>query len=197
MDQDNFVFGYGSLVNLSNLERYLGRELILDVDFFICGLHNYRRCWNVAMNNNLDLPNYKYYRDRISGNRPNYFVTFINIRSAQDNTIFGILFKVSPAELENLDQRERNYHRIDITNELNINIEGKAWTYLGLASAKQRYQTGLQKHSAVISSNYFNLVRDAYFSLGDRYWHSYMATTDQPEIPIVDLEVYRVNKLNI
>ena len=90
MNRANFVFGYGSLVNVGNLERYLGRKLIPDLDFAICGLNNYRRCWNVAMDNNLDLPGYKYYRDRITKNRPDCFVTFLNIHPAENETILGI-----------------------------------------------------------------------------------------------------------
>ena len=61
MYQSNFVFGYGSLVNLKNLQNYLGRKLTPGSDFIICGLANFHRCWNIAMDNRVDLPNYKYY----------------------------------------------------------------------------------------------------------------------------------------
>ena len=192
MYQSNFVFGYGSLVNLKNLQNYLGRKLAFDSDFVICGLKNFHRCWNIAMDNRLDLPDYKYYIEQKTGNRFNGFVTFLNIRFDKDKTIIGVLFRVSEPELENLDQRERNYQRIDITHQINRAIQGKAWVYIGLEQAKKRYQEGLQKGCAVVSQNYFDLVHDAYFSLGNYAFSNYIATTDKLEVPTVDLKRCKV-----
>ena len=192
MHQSNFVFGYGSLVNWDNLQQYLGRKLTPGSDFVICSLKNFHRCWNIAMDNRLDLPNYKYYIEEKTGNRFNGFVTFLNIRFDQDKTIIGVLFRVSELELENLDQRERNYQRIDITHQINRAIQGKAWVYLGLEQAKNRYHEGLDKSNAVISQEYFDLVNDAYFSLGNYAFSNYIATTDQLEVPTLDLKRCKV-----
>ena len=192
MGKSNFVFGYGSLVNILNLEQYLGRKLIPGADFIICNLNNFRRCWNVAMDNSLDLPDYKYYCDRLTGNRLPGFVTFLNIYSSESDAIAGILFSVTNAELQNLDRRERNYYRIDITAKIDANINGTAWTYVGLNEACKRYQTGLEQKNGMICGDYFNLVYDAYSLLGDRFLVHYTATTDKPIVPIVDLEKYRV-----
>ncbi|WP_019504636.1 gamma-glutamylcyclotransferase family protein [Pleurocapsa sp. PCC 7319] len=192
MHQSNFVFGYGSLVNWDNLQQYLGRKLTPGLDFVICGLHNFHRCWNIAMDNRLDLPNYKYYIEEQTGNRFNGFVTFLNIRFDQDKTIIGILFRVSEPELENLDQRERNYQRIDITHLINRAIQGKAWVYLGLEQAKNRYHEGLQKNCTAISQEYFDLVNDAYYSLGNCAFSNYLATTDKLEVPTVNLKRCKV-----
>ena len=193
MYQSNFVFGYGSLVNVENLEQHLRRKLTSGSDFMICGLKNFRRCWNIAMDNSLDLPNYKYYRDRQTGKRLDGFVTFLNIRPVQSQTIIGILFGVSEQELENLDRRERNYHRINVTSKIDLKIQGKAWVYIGLEQAEQRYQEGLKRHSAMISQDYFDLVNNAYFSLGNYAFSNYVASTDKLEVPTVDLKMCRVN----
>lgn len=192
MYQSNFVFGYGSLVNWDNLQQYLGRKLTPGSDFVICGLKNFHRCWNVAMDNRLDFPNYKYYIEEKTGKRFNGFVTFLNIRFDQDKTIIGVLFRVSEPELENLDQRERNYQRIDITHQINRTIQGKAWVYLGLEQAKNRYHEGLVKRNVVISQEYFDLVTDAYFSLGNYAFSNYIATTDKLEVPTLDLKRCKV-----
>lgn len=192
MYQSNFVFGYGSLVNWNNLQQYLGRKLTPGSDFVICGLKNFHRCWNIAMDNRLDLPNYKYYIEEKTGNRFNGFVTFLNIRFDQDKTIIGVLFRVSEPELENLDQRERNYQRIDITQQINRTIQGKAWVYQGLESARIRYHEGLVKRNVVISQKYFDLVNDAYFLLGNYAFSNYIATTDKLEVPTVDLKRCKV-----
>ncbi len=192
MYQSSFIFGYGSLVNIKNLEQYLKRQLKPNSDYTICGLHSFYRCWNVAMNNQVDLPDYKYYRDRFTNNRLNGFVTFLNIRPHPDRIISGILFRVSNAELRNLDLRERNYQRIDITNQLNIKAQN-AWVYIGSKDAEKRYQEGLRQEKAVVSQDYYNSVQNAYRSLGEKEWADYLATTDKPSLPIMDLEVCPTN----
>jgi len=191
--QSNFVFGYGSLVNIKNLERYLKRELQPDLNYRICSLESHQRCWNVAMNNNIDLPDYKYYRDSHTKDRINAFVTFLNIRSEPNKSILGVLFRVTDAELINLHSRERNYQKINITKQLNIQIQGNAWTYIGLPEAEQRYQTGLAQNKAVIAQAYFDSVKNAYLLLGSQEYANYLATTDKPVVSILDLEVCRVN----
>ena len=189
----NFVFGYGSLVNLENLQKYLGRKLIPGSDFIICGLTNFHRCWNIAMDNRVDLPNYKYYIEGKTGKRPDIFVTFLNIRPHPNKTIIGVLFRVSEQELENLDQRERNYQRIDITHQINTAIQGKAWVYIGLEQAHKRYQEGLKENRAMICQDYFKSVNNAYLSLGSYAFSNYVGTTDKLEVPTVDLERCQVN----
>ena len=188
--QSNFIFGYGFLVNIKNLEQYLKRKLQPDLNHKICSLKDYQRCWNVAMNNQVNLPNYKYYRDRTK-QRIDAFVTFLNIRPHPNKNILGILFRVTDAELISLDSRERNYQRINITKQLDIQIQGNAWTYIGLPAAEQRYQTGLAQNKAVIDRTYFNSVEDAYLALGNKEHANYVATTDKPLASIIDLEVCR------
>ncbi|GAB4528269.1 MAG: hypothetical protein Tsb0014_09490 [Pleurocapsa sp.] len=192
MYASNLVFGYGSLMNISNLQKYLGRNLIPDLDFRFCHLHNFQRCWNIAMDNSLDLPNYKYYVEPKTGNRPAAFVTFLNVCPIQSQAIMGILFRVSEKELQNLDRRERNYRRIDATNLIDYSINGKAWVYIGLDEAQQRYQQGLQQSNVMIAQDYFNSVHHAYYLLGKEAFTNYLATTEKPRVPIVNLKMCQV-----
>ena len=193
MPGSNFVFGYGSLMNVENLQKYLGHDLTPDSDFIFCGLRDFHRCWNIAMDNRIDLPNYKYYIEQKTGNRPEGFVTFLNIRPVQGKTIIGILFRVSDRELRNLDQRERNYQRIDVTKAIDIPIQEKAWVYIGLDEAEKRYQESLKQDNAMISQDYFDLVHNAYLSLGKEVFSNYVATTDKPRVPILNLEMRKVD----
>lgn len=186
--QSNFVFGYGSLVNIGNLEQYLKRKLNPGADYIICSLNNFQRCWNVAMDNRVNLPNYKYYLHQPTGKRLDGYVAFLNIRPHQHHSLTGILFRVSDRELEHLDRRERNYQRINITEQLDTTALGNAWTYIGLPEAEQRYQTGLTQTKTVIAQHYLDSVHQAYLALGSQKLAHYIATTEQPEIPIVNLE---------
>lgn len=87
-----------------------------------------------------------------------------------------------------MDQRERNYQRINITHQLDLTISGNAWTYIGSQEAQQRYQAGLEQAKVVISQNYFTSVYSAYLSLGSQKLAHYIASTEKPQIPIVYLE---------
>jgi cation transport regulator ChaC len=145
MCKSNFIFGYGSLVNAKNLQIYLNRSLKANFDFNLSSLEGYRRCWNIAMDNQIDLPGYKYYLEKDIGIRPNGFVTFLNIRPSQCESIYGILFRVYDEELQLLDERERNYKRIDVTNSIDATLEGRVWTYIGLNEAEQRYLQGVKQ----------------------------------------------------
>ena len=188
----NFVFGYGSLMNLDKLQQYLGRDLAFGLDFKICGLRNFHRCWNVAMDNRLNLPNYKYYIEVETGNRPQSFITFLNIRPYQGKTIAGILFRVSHQELKKLDQRERNYQRIDVTQRIEEQVEGKAWVYRGLKEAEQRYEEGLKQENGMIAQDYFDSIHYGYGLWGQETLFNYMATTDKPRVPILNLKSCQV-----
>ena len=192
----NFVFGYGSLVNLKNLEQYLKRELNPDSDYVICSLKNWQRCWNVAMDNQVNLPEYKYYRDRATRQRLEIFVAFLNLRPCLSKTIRGILFRVSDAELANLDLRERNYQRIKIDDGLDLSVDGNVWTYIGTEEAKQRYQKGLSLNKVAIARDYSDSVISAYESLGERELAEYFATTEQAAIPLIDLEICQTSSFS-
>ena len=190
---NNFVFGYGSLVCIDSLRQFLGRTLNPELDFTYCGLKNFHRCWNVAMDNRVNIPGYKYYINKNTGDRLDGFVAFLNIRPQLGKTVTGILFRTSHADLEKLDNREYNYERVDITHKLDIQIQGRAWVYIGLDKAEQCYQEGLSKYNASISQTYFDLVHNAYRSLGEAAFSNYISTTDQPTIPILELERHQIS----
>ena len=192
MYEDNLVFGYGSLMNLDKLQQYLGRNLTFGLDFKICGLRNFHRCWNIAMDNRLNLPNYKYYIERGTGNRPESFITFLNICPNQGKTIMGILFRVCHEELNKLDQRERNYQRIDVTKKIEEKVAGKVWVYIGLEEAEQRYEQALKQNNGMIAQEYIESIYSGYKLWGQETWFNYVATTDKPRMPILNLKSCRV-----
>ena len=142
------------------------------------------------MDNNVNLPQYKYYCDRQTKNRLDCYVTFLNICPNPQQNVLGILFSVFNKELQELDLRERNYQRIDITKQLDLPVRGNIWTYIGLPEAEQRYKKGLAQNKAVIWRDYFNSVQNAYRASGNKEFANYIATAEQPTIPIIKLEKY-------
>ena len=56
MSGDDWVFGFGSLVEVAALADYLGRGRFAADDFQPCRLLEYRRAWNIARDNADDIP---------------------------------------------------------------------------------------------------------------------------------------------
>src|ERR1700734_1150757 len=111
-----YVFGYGSLLSAD-------AEPISKLTS--SRLRGHRRTWNVAMDNSRAIPGYKRYVDPVTGNPPAVFVVFLNIVADADSHVNGALFPVSEEMLAALDRRERNYERIDVTENLADAVAGR------------------------------------------------------------------------
>jgi cation transport regulator ChaC len=168
-----FVFAYGSLLRHA-------------VPVATCRLHGHRRGWDVAMDNRLTLPAYKFFRDPVTHERPPVVVTFLNIAADSDGHLNGVLFAVDAALVQILDRRERQYERRDVSEHVDADPGGRVWAYVGLPEARRRYERGRSDGSAVISRQYLESVRadfDAYGMLAE-----FERTTEPPDVPVVDLE---------
>jgi hypothetical protein len=172
-----YVFGYGSL-----LERGQpgARPLVRD-------LKGYRRTWNVAMDNGQNIAGYKHYLDAATGERRRWFVTFLNVVRDPAARVSGVLFEVSDAALDELDRRERNYSRIEISGELSEPVDGDAWVYVGLEDAVRRFRFGQSTGRAVVSREYYEGVRKDFASLGPDALAGFDSLTDAIPCPILEL----------
>src|SRR5829696_1844743 len=159
-----FVFGYGSLVRRP--------------DGLPCHLLGHRRAWNVAMDNRRTIPGYKYYVDPDTGARPPVHVTFLNVYPVANGRVNGIAFPVTAEVLDELDRRERNYDRIDVTRSVDVDLEGTVWTYLGTQAARERFAAG----SAVVSQDYFDAIRDGFEAAGGL--EAFDRSTDRLTVPL-------------
>jgi cation transport regulator ChaC len=168
------VFGYGSLL-AHDPERASPARL-----------RGYRRTWDIAMDNTVDLPGYKYYVDPL-GHRPPVVVTFVNLLPAALDAVNGIVFEVTPNELAELDARERNYERTEVTGQVEGAAAETIWTYLGSAEARGRYERGFAADRAVVSREYHDGLLEGFASLGDEAVAHFQATTDPPACPIREL----------
>jgi cation transport regulator ChaC len=159
-----FVFGYGSL-----LRRPGGIP---------CQLLGHRRAWNVAMDNRRTIPGYKYYVDPDTGERPPVRVTFLNLYPSAGGQVNGIAFPVTAEVLDELDRRERNYDRIDVTPLLDADLGGTVWAYLGSEAARERFAAG----AAVVAQDYFDAIRDGFAAVGGL--DAFDRSTDPLTVPL-------------
>jgi gamma-glutamylcyclotransferase (GGCT)/AIG2-like uncharacterized protein YtfP len=168
-----FVFGYGSLVDA------------IDAGGRAAHLHGYRRRWQVAMDNRVDLPGYKYYVDAATGERPEVFVAFLDLDPDPQTAVNGVVFPVDETALQALDARERNYERIEVS--VDPPTGGRTFAYRGTAQARERFRRGRQSGTAVIARAYLDVVRATFDQSGPEGASAFARSTDQPPVPIRDL----------
>jgi gamma-glutamylcyclotransferase (GGCT)/AIG2-like uncharacterized protein YtfP len=156
-----FVFGYGSLAALGD---GVAPSRTPRAEGFVCDLHGYRRQWGVAMDNRRDLPGYKHYTDEL-GRRPAVFVCFLDIETDPRGSVNGLCMPVDRVALAALDERERNYERVDVSASV---VAGGAhvWAYVGARASRLRMRWAVAAHRAVIHAGYLETVTDGFSALG-------------------------------
>lgn len=192
LQDSHLIFGYGSLVDILQLEEFLGRTLTSN-DYCYSYLKGYERCWNVAMDNSLNQTNYKYYLDS-TGKRPDIFVTFLNIRPCEkkpESTVNGIVFRVTSDEFEQIKLRERNYTLEDISAQLSSSFNESVYASVAKPEAIERFNKAEAMGKAVIHRAYKENVEAAFCSVSERFLKAYFGSTLASPLPCVALE--RVN----
>jgi hypothetical protein len=149
-----FVFGYGSLA-----AEHDGCPVAV--------LRGWRRRWGVAMDNRVDEPGYKSYRLRADGSRPAAFVCFLDIEPDPSAVVTGVCMPVDEPGLHELDDRERNYDRVDVSAQV-ASAPGQVWAYAGSAAGRARLREGLALGSAVISRDYRDAALTAIAAIAPR-----------------------------
>jgi cation transport regulator ChaC len=167
-----YVFGYGSLAAERRQEGFTAQ------------LRGYARGWGVAMDNTADLPGYKWYADE-AGERPAVFVAFLDIAQRPGGAVNGLCLPVSDAELPALDARERNYQRLDVSDE--VRAGARVWAYVGTDPGRERLRGGRATGTAVIARDYLESVRRGFRALGAPMWAQCEPSLDPGLLAVVAL----------
>ncbi|MFZ0088595.1 MAG: gamma-glutamylcyclotransferase family protein [Solirubrobacteraceae bacterium] len=179
------VFGYGSLA----VRAHRTAGPMVWPEGFVAQLRDARRIWGVAMDNRRDLPGYKYYTDP-AGSRPPAFVAFLDLvfGDGMGATVGGRCLPVNDRLLAELDRRERNYRRIDVTDRIDVSehvagADARVWTYVGTAAGRERLREGRRTGTAVIDAHYLQAVRAGLAALRT----DDARTLDTDGIPVAEL----------
>jgi cation transport regulator ChaC len=168
----SWLFAYGSLLPAGEARP--------------CTLTGWQRSWGVAMDNTVDLPGYKHFVTP-AGQRPALMVAFLSIAPQAGASVNGVALPVADDELPGLDERERNYARVDVTDDIDAGLDGRVWAYSGLDTARERLARGLREGRAAIASTYHARVLEGFDGLGQR--ERFERLTAPMPAPVVDLEV--------
>lgn len=164
---EQYVFGYGSLAG--GAAGHAAR------------LEGHRRVWGVAMDNRVTVPGYKLYHLRADGSRPAVFVAFLDVVAEAGAATDGLLLEVDDDALRALDERERNYERVDVTSAV-PGAPGTVWTYRGTAAGRERLRRGRRLGRLVVDRAYLQTVRAGFAALGlDGH-------ADPGDLAVLDLE---------
>jgi hypothetical protein len=174
-DPTAWVFGYASLVALDDVDALPGR------------LHGYRRFWGVAMNNWEGGESAKHWLDGETGERPRIRVAYLDLYEQEGSAVNGLALPVDADRLAELDAREVNYARIDVSSAFEGDVAGRVFTYIGLDAARERCRQGAADGNIFVSSHYSAAVRRAFSSLSPDALAVFNRTTDPLPFPERDL----------
>ncbi|MDQ3721036.1 MAG: hypothetical protein M3350_09700 [Actinomycetota bacterium] len=131
------------------------------------------------MDNTRDIPGYKHYLTP-EGERPAVRVAFLDLEEDPAATVNGVCFPV--IGLEQLDARERNYVRRDVSG-LVRGAAGRVWAYFGSPEARRRRSEG----DVVVCREYLEAVARGFRRLGEAEHRAFIDSTDPGTLPVWDL----------
>jgi hypothetical protein len=114
-------------------------------------------------------------------------VAFLDIAPEAGASVNGVALPVSDCELPGLDERERNYERVEVTDHLDADLRGRVWAYVGLDAARERLALGQRQGRLAIASSYHARVLAGFDLLGQ--CETFARLTAPMPAPLVDLEV--------
>jgi dephospho-CoA kinase len=182
MSTDTWVFGYGSLVSPVSLASTIGRH-VGPQDVAVARLDGYGRRWNYG---SLHLRG-DWHHDGAAIDQG--LVVSLGLIVA-DETCNGVAVRVTAEELAQLDWRERDYERTDVSDQIRSGLTAgtRVVTYVPRPSAVRRYEAARDAGRAAIRQPYWDLVADAFRQLGADHLQEY-STTPAPDVPVVDMSL--------
>lgn len=179
-----YVFGYGSLVELK-------QPLALDGRLHPAmpgRLRGFRRRWCVAMNNWETSEDEKHFLDPASGLKPRVAVAYLDLEEAAGEAVNGLAVPVDARRLAELDRREVNYRRLEVSAAFEPATPHAVFAYRGTAAARARCRAGEDGTEVYVSRQYAERVRRAFVALGPGQLAEYERTTEPPPFPQRELE---------
>ena len=169
-----YLFGYGSLMNMASAERVVGRQLS-PAELTPAWLNDYERTWSL--------------KERVFSEvlQQEVWAVFLDLTPRGGRKCNGVLLAVTSAELERARQREKNYAAVDVTAQVTElgsgeGIAGRVITFV----ARPEFRTGNTEGDAWVLRRYVELVDTACAALGEDFQRSFAASTRPPAYPVLD-----------
>ncbi|CAM3511942.1 gamma-glutamylcyclotransferase [Arcobacter aquimarinus] len=140
-----YLFGFGSLINLSSAQKSFKRVLTQN-DLISVKIKGYERVWNA-------IESIKFEDGIVNG-------VFLNIQKNENSILYGVVIKITEEELEVLKLREKNYSCIIIKKEsiLTKNIDDDLIAFM---TTKEDKLAKKDDKNSFIPLKYTQIVKDA------------------------------------
>jgi cation transport regulator ChaC len=181
-----YVFGYGSLVGEPRTLVH-GGSTYSAVPGHLSG---FRRLWGVAMNNWEAAPSRKHFVEPRTRRVPRVRVAFLDLEKKGGAVVNGLAIPVDSAGLTELDVREVNYRRIDVSAAFEPRLRHRVFVYRGTVAARARCQPDSSDAEICVSRQYLTAVKRAFAALeGDGAAAEFERTTAPLAFPVRELEL--------
>jgi cation transport regulator ChaC len=179
------VFGYGSLVDAESAARTLGRPVPVVQRALLRG---WRRRWSEKRDN---LYAEKTFALEGDGRVPRWIIG-LNVEPADGSVkpVNGILIELSETELDRLDVREIRYHRVDVTDEVEVG-DGDRPERVITYTARPECFSPAPPDDAVVLANYFRAVEGGFEALGPGELDHFRRCTGKPPVEVVEGKLVR------
>ncbi|WP_034257878.1 gamma-glutamylcyclotransferase family protein [Altibacter lentus] len=174
------LIGYGSLTSKEAIEETVGHEYRDSV--YHIHLMGFKRAWNFAGDTNdpalpKELLAYQPFFVRDGDTIPIHKAVFLNIMPEASQSINGVLYFVTPQDLERIDAMELGYERIDVSNRLREYTIENGTVYAYKAKPEYILNSSNDSVTAIIDKAYVDLVFQAYARMGEDARKEFDAST--------------------
>jgi hypothetical protein len=107
-------------------------------------------------------------------------VAFLDLADRPGGAVNGVCRKVGAEALDELDRRERNYARVDVSDRVRL-ARGRVWAYAGRAESRERLRAARAGGTAVIARGYHDAVLRGFEALGGAELDRFRASTEAPD----------------
>jgi dephospho-CoA kinase len=130
----------------------------------------------------------KHFVDPVSGLKPKLAVAYLDLEEVDGEAVNGLAIPVDAARLRELDARELNYERIEVSSAFEPAIAHTVFAYRGSEAARERRRIGADGGEVYVSRQYAERVERAFAALGPAQLDEYERTTEPLPFSLRELD---------
>ncbi len=165
-----YIFGYGSLVNISSAQKSFKRELKHE-DFIPVVVNGYKKAWN-----SIEYIVFDGEEEIING-------IFLNLQEDKNSNTNGVLLKITEEEFEFLKLREKNYSCIEISSVEDFQTDEKIYTFM---TTREEKIAKADDESCYIPKKYISLLEDGLKPYENKFKEEFVSSYSNYPFPIKD-----------
>lgn len=163
-----YLFGFGSLINLSSAQKSFKRVLSQD-DLIPIRIKGYKRVWNA-------IESIAFQEEIVNG-------VFLNIQKDKSSILNGVIIKISLEELEVLKLREKNYSCITIRkDEIVDNIIDS--DLIAFMTTNEEKIAKIGDKNSFIPAKYIEIVKNALENYDENFKKDFEPTFQDYPFPL-------------